>query len=140
MASQYEEMHYEQNPNRSPGTNTLPRGYNTINRQPSRHFEAYGQPSALYTADEYASQFNVQTTRLPPPIYSNSYDSNTWNYSATNANAVTLGASRMRTPARRAPIPNVSLAPEPLRNETNFSRTGLLSHHLLNTLQCRPQR
>lgn len=137
MASQYEEMHYEQNPNRSPGTNGLPPRYNAINRQPSRHFDGYGQPSALYTADDYASQFNVQTTRLPPPIYSNSYDSGTWNYNATNANAATMGASRMRTPARRAPIPNVSLAAEPLSDQANLFRTGVLNNLFRNILQCR---
>jgi hypothetical protein len=110
MASQYDEMHYEQPQNRSPVSNSLPRGYNTINRQPSRQFDAYGQQSALYTADDHAGRYDFQANRLPPPVFASGYpyDSQTWNYNATNANASTLGASRLRSSARRAPIPNVS--------------------------------
>src|SRR5438045_9707363 len=98
MASQYEEMHYEQNPNRSPGTNGIPQRYNTINRQPSRHFDGYAQSPALYGAGDYASHFENSLNRISPQnIYTNGYDTSTWNYGAGTAAA--LGASRMRRPA-----------------------------------------
>jgi hypothetical protein len=117
MTSQYDEMMYENPQNRSPGTGPLPRGYNTLNRQPSRQFDAYAQPTtSLYPVDDQNSRYEVQTSRLPPPVYASNYpyDSQTWAYNATavNANAATVGASRMRTSARRAPIPNVWFFPK----------------------------
>jgi len=49
------DMYYDQNPQRSPGSHR--HQAQTLHRQPSRQFEAYGMPqSSLYTAEDHAAQ------------------------------------------------------------------------------------
>lgn len=119
MASQHEEMLYDQSLNRSPTMNA--RGYNTlgggIQRQTSRHFDNYGgrQPSLYSPPDDYGSaRYDGRlSNRLPPPVslYQTHYEPTTspWAYHPAGSNLATMGASaaHIKASSRRAPLPNV---------------------------------
>jgi hypothetical protein len=110
---QYEMYHDYSAPSRSPVSNRA-YGHQTLNRQPSRHFEQYNQLSnSIYAADDQSasrydpSRFDrmAATTTLHPAY---GYDSSTWSYNANGA--ATIGASsRLRSSSsRRQPLPSVS--------------------------------
>lgn len=109
---------YDTSSSRSPGSHR--HQPNTLHRQPSRQFDAYGQLPAggLYTAEDHARGYDSQPRnydRLNATIHSGyGYDmggSQAWNASAFNQNnpLSTIGASsRMKQPARgRSALPTV---------------------------------
>lgn len=113
MSQQYQDMYQEYSANRSPGST---RGYGglSVNRQTSRQFDAYSTlQQGLYTAEDHAARYEAPNRfeRIASStLHSNyPYDNQTWNYAATGVANTIGGSSRMKTTARRAGLPSVSL-------------------------------
>ncbi|KAF2811467.1 uncharacterized protein BDZ99DRAFT_475026 [Mytilinidion resinicola] len=127
---------YDTGSSRSPGSHR--HQPNTLHRQPSRQFDAYGQlpTGGLYTAEDHARGYDSQPRnydRLNATIHSGyGYDmggSQAWNASAFNQNnpLSTIGASsRMKQPARgRSALPTPWMdQPQPLPNFSSLPGLG----------------
>lgn len=103
------DMYYEPPSARSPGSQR--HQPQTLHRQSSRQFDAYGQmPSGLYTADDHAARFEPNRyDRLNATVQAGNYGydmpgAQTWNASGF-VGANTLGAmgatGRMKAPTAR---------------------------------------
>ncbi|KAF2457018.1 RNA-binding protein Cip2 [Lineolata rhizophorae] len=113
-------MYYESQSSRSPGSHRHPQ--QTLHRQPSRQFDAYGQlPTGLYGPEDHSARYEAPPRFLPDRSnatlhsgYQTHYDmpaAQGWNAAgfATNQNntLAAIGATnRMKAPARgRSAIP-----------------------------------
>jgi hypothetical protein len=110
------DMYYENPATRSPGSHRHQQ--QTLHRQPSRQFDAYGQlPTGLYTAEDHAARYDQPryNDRLNATIHGNygAYDlgaAQTWNSGAFGQNntLAALGATQRRNPSRaRGALPSV---------------------------------
>lgn len=110
-------MYYEQPSSRSPGA--LRHQQQTLHRQPSRHFDAYGQmPSNIYPPDEHTSRYDTNRfDRMNTNMQGGGYGyempgAQTWNPGAFGGanNFPPFGATgRMKSSSRGRPaLPSVS--------------------------------
>ena len=110
-------MYYEQPSSRSPGA--LRHQQQTLHRQPSRHFDAYGQmPSNIYPPDEHTSRYDTNRfDRMNTNMQGGGYGyempgAQTWNSGAFGGanNFPPFGATgRMKSSSRGRPaLPSVS--------------------------------
>jgi hypothetical protein len=97
------DMYYDQNPQRSPGSHR--HASQTLHRQPSRQFDAYGAPpSSLYTAEDHAAQQQnyggqrYNTDRMNAATMNSNYTQyDPWNsYNPQQNNTVGGAGSRMK--------------------------------------------
>ncbi|KAI9661639.1 MAG: hypothetical protein M1821_008877 [Bathelium mastoideum] len=113
-----QDVYYESPAARSPGSHR--HQPQTLHRQPSRHFDAYGQfPSGLYTAEDHAARYDQpRYTDRPNATMHNSYGgydlglAQAWNNSGfgVNNNLAALGATQRRNPSRaRSALPSAWL-------------------------------
>jgi hypothetical protein len=113
----HQDMYYDQSSSRSPGAHRHQQ--QTLHRQPSRQFDAYGQmPSAIYTPEDHSSSFGSNRfDRMAAGVPNGSYGydmgaAQTWNPNAFGGGQGfnTFGATgRMKPVTRgRTGIPNVS--------------------------------
>ncbi|KAG9229884.1 putative RNA-binding post-transcriptional regulator cip2 [Amylocarpus encephaloides] len=148
MAQQYQEMYQEFPSNRSPGTSRYHGLNNSLNRQPSRHFEGYAGPlqQSHYAQEDHSGgrfegvpRFDrIPSSSLPHPN-AYSYDNQTWNYGAGNMNGGGMngisgisnmgGTGRVKSASRRAGLPQTwldssQMQPPPMPN------VGM--HHQMN--------
>jgi len=112
------DMYYDPLSARSPGSHRHQQ--QTLHRQSSRQFDAYGQmPSGLYTADDHAARYESNRfDRINATMQASNYGYDmpgpqTWNASGFGG-ANTLGAmgatGRMKASARgRSALPSVCL-------------------------------
>lgn len=112
-----QDMYYENPAARSPGSQRHP--LQTLHRQQSRQFDAYGQfTSGLYTAEDHAAHYDQTryNDRLNATIHGNygGYDmgpAQAWNNSGfgQNNNLAALGATQRRNQTRtpRSALPSV---------------------------------
>ena len=110
---------YDQSTMRIPLSNLQQQQQQTLHRQPSRQFDAYGQmPVNLYTNDDNMSRYEPgRFDRMRPAVRGDSYGyevlgAQTWNPNAFsgNSNFPAFGATgRMKSASRgRSAIPSVS--------------------------------
>lgn len=103
------DMYYEPPLARSPGSHRHQQ--QTLHRQSSRQFDAYGQmPSGLYTADDHAAGYEPNRyDRINATVQANSYGyempgTQTWNAGGFGG----ANTGRMKAPARgRSALPSV---------------------------------
>ena len=113
----HQDMYYDQSSSRSPGSHR--HQPQTLHRQPSRQFDAYGQmPSTLYAPEDPSSRYDTNRfDRMAPSMQGNGYGydfsaSQSWNpgaFAGNNFNA--FGATgRMKSTSRaRSALPTVCL-------------------------------
>lgn len=124
--SSYHDM-YHDNPQLSPGSQRRQQAQ-TLHRQPSRQFDAYGNLSqGLYTAEDHAAQSYAMpryNDRLNATLHSNygGYDMggaqawNTFGHSQNNQLAALGATTRMKSQTRgRSALPAVSRASQVAR-------------------------
>ena len=109
----HHEMYYDPASSRSPGAHR--HQPQTLHRQPSRQFDAYGpMPNNVYGQEDQSMRY--ENGRMAPPM-PNGYGyenpgAQTWNPSAFGGNNhfPNFGTGRMKTTARgRSTLPQVSL-------------------------------
>lgn len=111
------DMYYDQSSSRSPGAQRHPQ--QTLHRQPSRHFDAYGpMPNNMYQPEDSASRYDGNRfDRINPTMQGGAYgydmpSAHTWNPTAFGAanGFPTFGATgRMKPmPRGRSTLPPVS--------------------------------
>ncbi|KAF2434706.1 hypothetical protein EJ08DRAFT_427342 [Tothia fuscella] len=141
----HHDMYYENPSQRSPGSHRHPSQQQTLHRQPSRQFEAYGgmPNSGLYTAEDHAAQHNSYAPRYPDRMSAATINSNNmpgfdpWNsYGGPGPQqSSTIGgfgaSSRMKqmsTRGGRPGLPTTWMDAPPLPPMPPFSQMGNPSH------------
>ncbi|KAF2841552.1 hypothetical protein M501DRAFT_929146 [Patellaria atrata CBS 101060] len=143
-------MYYDNPSSRSPGSHR--HQPNTLHRQPSRQFDAYGQlPSGLYTAEDHAARYdapryNDRMNTLHSNYNGASYDmgpSSAWNSSAFGQNhtlSAIGGPSRMKPQTRggRSALPTTWLN-QPSQNLPSMNAFSGLGSAALGGPPLRPE-
>ena len=118
----HNDMYYDQTSSRSPGSHRHPQ--QMLHRQPSRHFDAYGQmPNNVYTPDDQSMRYETNRfDRMNGQVQTNGYNyelpqPQTWNTNAFSTNnnfappfAAATGRMKSQTRGRSA-IPTVCTSP-----------------------------
>jgi hypothetical protein len=130
MSSQQQhDMYYENPPQRSPGSHRHS-AQQTLHRQPSRQFDAYGQmpASGLYTAEDHAAQHSSYAPRYPDRMNAATMNSNMpgydpWNSYGPQQGNNTIGgfgaSSRMKSLAGRGRPGLPTVRTDPTREQNN---------------------
>lgn len=114
----HHDLYYDQPASRSPGSHR--HQPQTLHRQPSRQFDAYGQmPSTMYTPDDHGMRYDAtRFDRMNAPTVQNGYSyelgAQTWNsnpFTANNHFPTFAATGRMKTVTRgRTGLPAVRAA------------------------------
>ena len=143
-----QDMYYDQASSRSPASHRHQQ--QTLHRQPSRQFDAYGQmPSALYTPDDHGPRYDTNRfDRMTAAMQGGGYGydlsgSQSWNPGAFGGgnNFHTFGATgRMKSTSRgRSALPTVGFSIRAIRSQPSILLADVDPRHGLtsNSHQCR---